>query len=499
MMNMKKLSLNALFKTLILLVSITSIVLISLWRFHYAIDLPRSWDQVDFALALSRFDLYAMQPHFPGYPYFVLGGMVIHKWIGNPSLALSTFNSLILLSSSIPLYFLSRNILSKTISLLIVGVLQSMVFLNVMSIQPMSEAAAVGILWWYIWGLHVAFQRKASSFVLLLPSFLLSILLGIRLSYLPFGIGFILLLISRRSSYTSNKTYALFISVHLFIAICFQLIWVVGLAASEGGITAFLELALGFSSGHFQEWGGSAVSTTSPLWIRSYELVVTNIGWVGLAGQRLYIAAMITIMIIGFILLLNKVSRQSITPFQWTYGIMFALYFLWALFAQNIDKPRHILPLPGMVLFAVLLFTTKYSEGFRAHLVKLGLVMLLLFQSFGTFTMMREAQHPTAVHQLSSFLSEIEEPIMVYTWEETRVMDYLDVHYEHDRVFTYETFLSEIPYYDERRIFLTDRVVKGFEQQGAPIRKSVTKVGAYYSDKMYDPVYHEIVLYEYKR
>ena len=38
-----------------------------------------SWDEVDFVLALDRFDLLAMQPHFPGYPYFVLGAMAVHR------------------------------------------------------------------------------------------------------------------------------------------------------------------------------------------------------------------------------------------------------------------------------------------------------------------------------------------------------------------------------------------------------------------------------------
>ncbi|TXK86803.1 nucleoporin-interacting protein, partial [Parageobacillus sp. SY1] len=36
---------------------------------YYASPYAATWDQVDFALALDRYDLLAMQPHFPGYPY----------------------------------------------------------------------------------------------------------------------------------------------------------------------------------------------------------------------------------------------------------------------------------------------------------------------------------------------------------------------------------------------------------------------------------------------
>ena len=70
--------------------------------FAYISPFARTYDEVDFALALHRYDLLAMQPHFPGYPYFILGGMVIHNWVADPIQALSIFNTLLALSSMIP-------------------------------------------------------------------------------------------------------------------------------------------------------------------------------------------------------------------------------------------------------------------------------------------------------------------------------------------------------------------------------------------------------------
>lgn len=484
---------NHFLKGTVISLSLVCIVLIVWWRTVYALDVPRSWDQVDFSLALSRFDLFAMQPHFPGYPYFILGGMLVNSWVENPSVALSYFNSILLFSAIYPLYSISRSVLSKSLSVLTIAVIQSMVFMNVMTIQPMSEVSAVSVLWWYIWSLKVAFQKSNSLYIVILPSLLLSVLFGIRLSYLAFGIGLLLLLIEKNRLFISKKEYTAFLGSQLALAILFQLIWVMGLAASEGGVAAFLQLALGFSAGHFQEWGGTAVSSaSSPIWERVFDLIVYNIGWTGLSGHSVLALLLITMIVVYAVL---RGFRRQGSWFVWTYFLMFVCYFFWALFAQNIDKPRHILPLPGMLLFACLLS----FMGSRKVYGKVCLVMILLLsQMVGTYNMLVEGDKPAAVHKLSGYLSDIEEPLMVYTWEETRVMEYTNVSFNHDRVYTYATFLSQLPYYEDRRIFLTGEVVNGFSAQGAPIHDSIQKVKPFYSSQMYDPVYHKIVLYEYK-
>lgn len=76
----------------------------------YASPYVRTWDEVDFTLALERFDLLAMQPHFPGYPYFILGGWIINQWIHNGLKALSIFNTLAALSAVLPIFWLARRL-----------------------------------------------------------------------------------------------------------------------------------------------------------------------------------------------------------------------------------------------------------------------------------------------------------------------------------------------------------------------------------------------------
>ncbi|MCA0171657.1 glycosyltransferase family 39 protein [Bacillus sp. RAR_GA_16] len=481
---------------LLWIVSLISLIFIVYWRFIFAMEYPRSWDQVDFTLALNRFDLFAMQPHFPGYPYFILGGIWLNKWISNPAQALATWNSLLMILAIYPMYQISRSFLSKTFSIVAVALMQSMVFTNVLTVQPMSEASAVAVLWWYIWSLQQAFKKHSAVWVII-SSFIFSLLLGIRLSYLPFGIGLLLLFIHKKKNY-STKQYLSFLILQVLLAAAFQLIWVGGLAVSEGGVAAFLQLALGFSEGHFEEWGGTAVSASTPFFVRLSHLFLNNIVWTGFAGQHLFV--LLSLLTLFVYLIIKRMKRrmwnQEVSWFGWTFTIMTISYGLWALFAQNIDKPRHILPLPGMVLFGLLWFGLNKQKNVSKRVIWL-LIAVICLQSTYSYITISKANNPAAVYQLIDYLEEKNEPLIVYTWEETRVMSYNRVSFGHEQVFTYSTFLADLNYYDDHRVFLTEQVVEGFDRQGVAIRDQIKPIKSFHSSRLFDPVYHDIELYEF--
>ncbi|MFC4184796.1 hypothetical protein [Saccharococcus thermophilus] len=159
---------------------------------YYASPYAATWDQVDFALALDRYDLLAMQPHFPGYPYFVLGGMLIHAFVDNPAKALSIFNVIALFSATIPMVFLLKKHHSTVMSLFISALLQSASYIMVIAGQPMSDGAALGALWWYFWSIELA-RKHDAWWMQLLPLALFSLLMGIRLSYAPFAVAILFL------------------------------------------------------------------------------------------------------------------------------------------------------------------------------------------------------------------------------------------------------------------------------------------------------------------
>jgi hypothetical protein len=482
--------------TLVWGVSLISLMLLVWWRFIYALEFPRSWDQVDFTLALDRFDLFAMQPHFPGYPYFILGGIWLNKWISNSAQALATWNSLLMLLAMYPMYIISRSFLSKTFSIVAVALIQSMVFINVLTVQPMSEASAVAILWWYMWSLQHAFIKHSTVWIVI-SSFFFSLLLGVRLSYLPFGIGFVLLLIHRKNKFTT-KEYLSFLMMQVLVAAAFQFIWVGGLAVSEGGVAAFLQLALGFSQGHFEEWGGTAVSASTSFFERLSHLFLNNIVWTGLSGQNLFVLLSLFTLIIYLSMkrLKKPIWIREVSWFGWAFASMAFIYFLWALFAQNIDKPRHILPLPGMVLLGFLWGgLKKQSDGSKRMLLLLAVIIGI--QSAVSYTTMREANDPAAVYQLIDYLEDESEPLIVYTWEETRVMSFNQVSFEHEQIYTYSTFIADLHYYKNHRVYLTEQVVEGFAKQGIPIQDQVKRIQTFHSSTLYDPVYHDIILYEF--
>lgn len=458
-----------------------------------------SWDSVDFALALERFDLFMMQPHFPGYPYFILGGMVLHYFIADPVEALVTFNVIVTVLSTIPIYFLARKWLTVESSIMVTLFVYTNSYFMVLADQPMSEAAAIGMLWWYIWSLFVARTDKRFA-VKLVPLFLFSIVIGIRLSYLPFGIGLVLMLIEdwHMMKQKPKQKKLLRTSFFVLFAILFQLIWVVGLMLTEGDPVTFMKLAYGFVEGHFQDWGGAATSTSMPVFERFLWLGIHHFIWTGLAGQSVIVLTGYgVILLIGLV----KASQRHLEVMEkreWLYFIcLISAYFVWTLFAQNIEKPRHIVPAAVVVAFLFAVWSVIKGNKVAVQLV-LGLV--IFFQALhGVSLIHTQAAERPAVIQLTDTLQDIKEPFIVFTWEEMRVMDYLNASYPYKRIMTYDYFIQEIAHHDGKRIYLTNHVVEGFKEQGNDVQDHLVKVAEFSSSPLFDPIYYHIVLYEWKK
>ena len=130
-----------------------------------------SWDEVDFVLALDRFDLLAMQPHFPGYPYFVLGAMAVQQVVNDPLIAYGTLNIMLTASAAVPIWLIARRLLSPAWSLLVVLITLTSPYLWLQTMRPMSEAAGIAVLWWYLWCWWRAMERRTWVSAYLLYSY----------------------------------------------------------------------------------------------------------------------------------------------------------------------------------------------------------------------------------------------------------------------------------------------------------------------------------------
>src|SRR3954471_10101709 len=105
---------------ILVLTSVLAILILFLYQLRHINAYAATWDQVDYSLALERFDIMAMQPHFPGYPYFILGGLFIHRFIEDQTASLTVFNILFYFSAVFPIYMLARGYVSKEFSFLII-------------------------------------------------------------------------------------------------------------------------------------------------------------------------------------------------------------------------------------------------------------------------------------------------------------------------------------------------------------------------------------------
>ncbi len=447
-----------------------------------------SWDEVDFSLAVHHFDLLNMQPHFPGYPYFVLGGMFFSSFINHPTLSLVYFNIFLFVSSFFPIYQLAKRAV-QSYAIYVTSMTMTISYVAVVTVQPMSEGAALSVLWWYIWSLIVA-EESETKWVKWIPAFLFSILLGIRLSYILFGIGLLWYWVEE---WKKGKKWSV-LWKHLVVALIFQCIWIGGLVVSEGSVSRFISLAFGFTGGHFSDWGG-AVTTEEhfSFFERILTLLGHNLLWTGVASQTIVLLLLYSSI---FIVALFRRKKQSIQKLDILILYSFIAYFIWALLAQNIEKPRHILPLVTLLIFWI---------SWKAFLYRKKSIIVFLFtatvfvQMVTSFSLLKEQyDDKPAIHQLIDYLEKKDEPFIIYTWEETRVMEYYNVPYQHKRILTYALFLQDTSYYENRTIYVTNHVLEGFRKQGVDVSDRVKKVKDFTSNEIFDPVYSKITLYKWE-
>ncbi len=476
----------------ITLISLFSITFLFWTQLTHVNAFASTWDQVDFALALDRYDLMAMQPHFPGYPYFILGGYFIHQFVENEAASLTVFSILFYLSALFPLYKLARNYVSRSYSLWITSIIYSSTYILIIVNQPVSEGAALAALWWYFWSIQVA-MKNMGIVINSLPSFFLSILLGIRLSYIPLAIGLLFLFYKKwKNKLITNKQ----IVGYLIWTVMCQFIWIAALVFSEGSLKGFVKLSLAFTSGHFNDWGNTAVTSDVSILERIKILVFDNVLWTGISIQTILLSVLYGLLFSLFILLF-KWSNLKTDFSQQLACIMGICYLIWAIIAQNIDKPRHILPLVILLLFIVL---TNVLKKIRHSVIYILCSLILVSQTYYSFMLIKQqANELPATYQLAHYLQSFDQSAIVYAWEETRTLQYMNSTISYKKIQTYEVFLHDISYYPKRKILITNKVVEGFKAQGINLTGKINKIKEFHSNPIYDPLYNDIVLYEWNK
>ncbi|WP_419875429.1 hypothetical protein [Candidatus Pristimantibacillus sp. PTI5] len=499
-------------------ISAASIVILFLFCFNLFFSSPfvRSWDEVDFVLAVDRYDLLAMQPHFPGYPYFIAGAKLVHEWATDPVQSLIIWNAMLALSAAVPMTLLARRYIGLVPALWATVGVQSLPYLWLMGSRPMSECAGIAVLWWYLWSVRWAADCPKSNLRLGTALLLFSVLMGIRLSYFPFGIALVLLLVYQFMSLTDSSNRVRRLVMAIAAAGGAQLIWIGGLIQSEGTLQGFWKLSLAFVSGHFSEWGGGVADSKVPLGTRFVTLIADHLIrdiWFS-RSSALVVLYLLLLALMGFGMWKLRGSIRDASADRkfgkWLW-ICLAAYGVWVLLGQNIEKPRHIAPVAGpmlLVLYAAAFKTaallTRASGDIRrrkwymAAAIYLALAAVIAFQiAVGAHLLKLQAEQTPAVYQLNDYMEALDQPFVLYTWEETRVLRYLEAGYEHRKILTFDYFHSLSQTGANQRVFLTDHVLNGFLQQNANAGSQVIPVAKFVSDDLFDPVYSWITLYEW--
>jgi hypothetical protein len=505
-----------------LLISAASILIIIIFcsNLFFASLFVRSWDEVDFVLAVDRYDLLAMQPHFPGYPYFIAGAKLVHEWVTDPVQSLIIWNAALALSSALPITWLARRYIGLAPAIWTAVGIQSLPYLWLMGSRPMSECAGIAVLWWYLWSVRWAADRPQSNTRLGAVLLLFSILMGIRLSYFPFGIALVLLLIFQYTSLPDSRTRLRRLIMAIAAAGGAQFIWIAGLIQSEGTLQGFWKLSIVFVSGHFSEWGGGVADLNVPIVTRFVTLVtdhlIRDVWFSRSAALAVFYILFLALMGLGMWKLRGGVGDSSSDRKfgKWLLACLIA-YGVWVLLGQNIEKPRHIAPVAGpmlLVLYAAALRTaqllSRASDGIRGWqwskavtaAIYLALAAIITVQfAVGAQLLKLQAEQKPAVYQLNEYMESLKQPLVLYTWEETRVLGYLEARYEHRKILTFDYFHSLAQTGTRQRVFLTDHVLEGFLQQHADAGLYVIPIAEFVSEDLFDPVYSRITLYEWMR
>ncbi|MEK0313620.1 glycosyltransferase family 39 protein [Cohnella sp. 56] len=515
------------------------------------------WDEVDFVLALDRYDLLAMQPHAPGYPYFILGGRLMALWPGiDGPRALALWNLLLTASSAYPLYRLARRWLGSWSAALAAALVLTLPMNAALAVRAMSEGAALALLWWYLWAAVCAAERPTTG-RFLGAAWLFGLLMGTRLSYAPFGLalGWVWLAAlaagpgveaegRRAPGFGARAARGL---LWLAGAASCQLLWLGGMAAAEGGVGSMVALLRSFAQGHFDRWGGGAIADPMPLSQRLLLFAGDNMLWTGSFAQR-YILLGAAAWLLGCAIVaagsagtepMRRVAPDeraaNRTPGQigapaavrpavrgWPARMRAlagfcrrprpaallvasgAAYALWALLGQNIARPRHAAPLAALLLLGLAVTALRRRGQPRLPLASraalAGALLLLAAQSAeaARLVSLQASQRP-AVYRLADYAAaHMQAPAVLYTWEEERVLNYLHPDIQARPIYTYAYFLADLRAAPDARIWLTGAVLEGFRRQGAPVEHA-RLLAQFRSDARLDPVYGTISLYEWVR
>jgi hypothetical protein len=466
---------------------------------------PAGWDDVDFALGVDNYDLSLMQPHFPGYPVYMLIAIGFARLIANPFLALSLLSALANACTVFPLYSIVKRC-SRQRTAVWVAVLWAVNPLGmVLGTQPLSDSFGNLLAVWLVAASLVVVDpglaEKKRALVLVFSGILLGLLYGVRISYLPLGAVFAwALYVYGRDTRRYGDVVSAIVS-----SLLVNLLWLYGLVLNVGSLTGFWRLAAAFTEGHFSDWGGAYTGSHAGerllYWIgRQWFAAGLGAPW---NEQNSWFSYLILVLVCAGITgggiaagktrwLQTGNKEHIVLLFLWIVP-----YLLWAFFAQNVEKPRHILPLMIPLIWGIVWGLQQWRRFSPILLTALAASTAAV----GVIQVREQPVTDSPMAQLAHYVAQADrgESSIIYTYEEERVIRYLYPSVTTVRLRKWSDFQASILAYSvlPDHVYLTDRVLDGFHNE--QLKEYVKEAARFRGSEWLYPTYHDIVLYEVRQ
>jgi 4-amino-4-deoxy-L-arabinose transferase-like glycosyltransferase len=506
-----------------LLTSAAALVLHLLFDAPY----PTGWDDVDFALALDQYDISRMQPHFPGYPLYILAGYAAHIWYRDPFAALSFLSAISGALAIIPLWLLCRSWGSIWTARMVTWLYIVSPLPWISAVQPTSDAMGACLaLWLAYWSWKAAdpSQRDKNRMAALIAAGLtLGLLLGVRISYLALSALWVwaaLSILRGPSASRHAKIRAVVWSAASALSVC--VIWLTAMVISVGGAGAFIQLAFSFTEGHFSDWGGayhsdaSLINRAGLLFIRQIGAAGLGTVWTDAGGLRwlptlfacLGMIGALSAFISRFSRFKREMKQQGLRKFianadsRLIFLIIWVVpYLCWAFFAQNAEKPRHILPLLPPVIYTIIWGIDKaaaFRLGWRGRLYAVIGVVGFMGTFAVSYPLLQEAhEQRSPMVQLAEYVRDHipSTNSVLFTWEEQRVISYYSPQYTVIRLRKWNDFRMELLQYTKlpANIYATNAFVDGMDR---PVSSLFEEKAVFKGSPWLYPTYHTITLYQ---
>jgi len=368
---------------------VLALCLVSRWLSTiYYIEDP---DSLRFALSTVDYNVARLQPHFPGYPVFCWLVKLISTVTGSYAVAFSLVGGAATWIIILSVVHIADTRLSAPKGAL----LATLVFLNplmwLMGNRYMPDLAGLACL-------LAAFYYLTRGRNPVLGGLLSGLLVGIRLSYLPF-----ILVPTACALWYFTRDRVRYLGAGTFGV----LVWLIPLVWLTGW-EELLVAAQAQSAGHFTEFGGS-VGTEPDVLLRVIKLVEGIFAdGLGLYWADRHVLTAVALASLMAVILPSAIGAIEQVRNDWVFRIhllSWVVYLVWIFLGQNvIHKSRHVMPLLPilLILIAQALTATVSRPTFRMA----ALVLFLGVHTYITGHLIVQHTRPSSIAQIKAYLGE---------------------------------------------------------------------------------------------